>query len=67
VAGSTREHEAVVDAVFFGIEQVGAVSAVSYLWSERLWEIGKSLPFATKTEMNLIRLLVIATGGRRWA
>lgn len=66
MARPTREHETVVDAVFFGIEQVGADSVLAGC-ERRLRGICYFLPFATETEMNLINLLVIATDGRRWA
>ena len=64
VAGSAREHQTVVDTVFFWIKQVGAVKNLLVDYRRVEGAQKSNVPFATETEMDLVGL-AITTGGRR--
>lgn len=64
VAGSAREHQTVVDTVFFWIKQVGAVKNLLVDYRRVEGAQKSNVPFATETEMDLVGL-AITSGGRR--
>lgn len=67
VAGAAGEHELVGNAVFLGVEQVGAALGISQqvFTLDGVGECSEALPFAAEAEVNLVRLLGVATSGRR--
>lgn len=67
MAGATGEHELVGNAVFLGIEKVGASIGINQrvFTQEAFGNCSEALPFTAEAEVNLVGCLGVATSGRR--